>query len=422
MREPRELVDHFFRHESGRLVALLTRSLGVSRLDLVEDVVQSALMRGLQVWGRQGVPEDPAGWLYRTARNLAVDALRRERTHERLLPRLSVAEAEDGPDEAVFAEEIGDEPLRLLFLCCHETIPVESRIALALRTVGGFSTPEIARALLASEANVQKRIVRAKERLRDEPGAWETPGLEPLRDRLGAVMAVVYLLFSEGHSAAEAEEPIRRELCDEARRLATMLARHPVGKRADVFALCALLDFHAARLEARVSPAGELIRLEEQDRSKWDWGLVRSGMAWMGRSAEGEELSRYHVEAAIAWEHCRARTFGETDWGRIVQLYDVLERLAPSPVHALNRAVATAYGGSPEEALRSLEGVGSDRVPAGYPMWPAVVGKLRAMKGDDRGAERAFGEALGMARGEGDRKLIRREIEECRRRMGETAG
>src|SRR5438128_4825922 len=229
MREPRALVEHFFRHEFGRLGAVLIRSLGVRRLDLVEDVVQAALVQALETWSRRGVPEDPAGWLYRTARNLAIDALRRERTHAQALPRLAEdAERASSPLEAHFADEIGDEPLRLLFVCCLEAVPTESRVGLALRTLCGFSTAEIARALLTTDANVQKRIERARDRL---PAArltldvdFATQAAAQLGARLDAVLAVVYLLFSQGCHVTHGDLPIRRDLCAEARRLARMLA------------------------------------------------------------------------------------------------------------------------------------------------------------------------------------------------------
>jgi RNA polymerase sigma factor (sigma-70 family) len=229
MSEPRALVEHFFRHEFGRLVALLTRSLGVRRLALVEDVVQAALVQALETWSRRGVPEHPAGWLYRTARNLAIDALRRERTHAQALPRLAEDDKRDlSPLEAHFADEIGDEPLRLLFVCCHEAVPAESRVAIALRTLCGFSTAEIARALLTTEANVQKRIERARDRLRELDVDFDTPAAPQLCARLDAVLAVVYLLFSQGCHVTHGAMPIRRDLCDEARRLARMLAA-PAG-------------------------------------------------------------------------------------------------------------------------------------------------------------------------------------------------
>ncbi len=417
MTQLNDLVEHFFRHESGRLVALLTRSLGVERLDLVEDVVQASLMQALETWGVRGIPDDPAGWLYRTARNRALDSLRRERVRERILPEISVDACEEPlADEPQFADEIGDEPLRLLFLCCHESVPIESSVALALRTVCGFGTDEIARGLLTTEANVQKRIARAKGRLRDEPGAWESPGLGPLRSRLDAVLATIYLLFNEGYNAAHSDVPIRRDLCDEALRLARMLAVHAAGDDSVVFALVAVIGLHSARLDSRLSPSGTIVLLEEQDRSTWNWSLVREAMEWMGRSATGPTLTRYHVEAAIAWEHCRAPAFAETDWGRIIDLYSTLERIAPSPIHSLNRAVAEAYRDGPEAGLARLAKVPPEQIPARYPAWQAVVGELQFRAGNLVEAEKAWCEALTLA--PIDHDLIARRLADCRTLLG----
>src|SRR5271163_713744 len=289
MSEPRALVVHFFRHEFGRLCAVLTRSLGVRRLALVEDVVQAALVQALETWARRGVPEEPAGWLYRTARNLAIDALRRERTHAQALPRLAEdAERESAPLEAHFADEIGDERLRLLFVCCHEAVPAESRVAIALRTLCGFSTAEIARALLTTDANVQKRIERARDRLRELDVDLDTPAAAQLGARLDAVLTVIYLLFSQGCHVTHRDLPIRRDLCVEPRRLARMLAAHPVGDVPAVHALLALMCFHGARFDARVARDGAIVLLEEQDRSVWNWSDVREGVAWLARSAAGD--------------------------------------------------------------------------------------------------------------------------------------
>ena len=248
-------------------------------------------MQALETWSRRGVPEDPAGWLYRTARNLAIDAWRREQTHARALPHLAdEAERETAPPEAHFADEIGDEPLRLLFVCCHEAVPAESRVAFALRTLCGFSTAEIARGLLTTDANVQKRIERARDRLRELDVDFDTPAGPQLRARLDAVLSVIYLLFSQGCHVTHADVPIRRDLCDEARRLARMLAAHPVGDVPAVHALLALMCFHAARFDARVALDGAIVLLEEQDRYAWNWSDVREGMAWLARSAAGDEL------------------------------------------------------------------------------------------------------------------------------------
>ncbi len=415
MTEPRALVEHFFRHESGRLVALLTRSLGVRRLELVEDVVQAALVQALETWSRRGVPEDPAGWLYRTARNLAIDALRRERTYAQTLPHLATdAERESLPPEAHFGDEIGDEPLRLLFVCCHEAVPAESRVALALRTLCGFSTAEIARALLTADSNVQKRIERARERLRGLPVDLDTPGAAQLCARLEAVLAVVYLLFSQGCHVTHGDMPIRRDLCDEARRLARMLAGHPVGDVPAVHALLALMCFHAARFDARVALDGAIVLLDEQDRSSWNWGDVREGMAWLARSAAGEELTRYHLEAGIAWEHCRAPSFADTDWRRIAELYSLLERIAPSPLHSLNRSVADAYLHGPQAGLERLAAVPPGSVPAGYPGWYAVMGEFHFRLGRHSAAERAWREALRLTTARADREFLSRRLAACR--------
>lgn len=413
MSEPRALVEHFFRHESGRLVALLTRSLGVRRLAMAEDVVQSALARALETWARQGLPDDPAGWLYRTARNLAIDAIRRDRAHAQALPRLAEgAEAETSPDDPHFDDEIGDEPLRLLFVCCHEAVPMESRVALALRTLSGFGTREIARALLTSEANVQKRIQRARDRLRDLEIAFETPGPAEREARRDSVLAVIYLLFSEGCHASHGDLPIRRDLTDEAARLARMLANHPVGDHPSVYALLALIAFHAARFDARIDGEGALVLLERQDRSAWDWSRIREGMAWLARSARGDELTRYHVEAGIAWEHCRAPTFAATDWARIAELYELLDRIAPSPLSTLNRAVAESYLHGPEAGLARLASVPIEDVPARYPGWHAVIGELNARLGRLPEAQTAWREALRWTTSRADRDFLERRLSE----------
>lgn len=426
MSEPRALVEHFYRHEFGRLVAVLTRSFGARRLDLIEDVAQTALAQALETWSRRGVPEDPAGWIHRVARNLAIDAWRREQTLARALPRLATeteteAERDAAPSEARFADEIGDEPLRLLFICCHEAVPVESRVAFALRTLCGFSTAEIARGLLATEANVQKRIERAKARLRDLDIDFDALAAPQLRARLDAVLSVIYLMFTQGCHATHADVTIRRDLCDEARRLARMLVDHPVGDVPAVHALLALMCFHAARFDARVDLDGGVILFEQQDRSAWNWADAREGMAWLAKSAAGDELTRYHIEAGIAWEHCRAPTLAETDWRGIADMYDALGRVAPSPIHALNRAVAEFYLSGPQAGLDQLAAVAPENVPARYPGWHAVIGEFHFRLGRRSDAERAWTEALRLTSARADQEFLRRRLAECRRPVDHAA-
>jgi predicted RNA polymerase sigma factor len=251
--------------------------------------------------------------------------------------------------------EVADDLLRMLFICCDDAIPRASCLVLALKTLCGFSTQEIALRLFTSEANVYKRLARARERLREVPADVETPPLDTLRSRLPSVHAVLYLLFNEGYLSAHAEQAIRRELCDEAVRLATLLAEHPVGAVPETFALLALMHLHAARLEARRDELGGLLLLEEQDRSRWDRERIHLGAAWLERSAGGDVFSRYHAEAGIAAEHCFARSFRETRWKEIVDLYAMLERIDPSPMHTMNRAVAVAEWQGPEAGLAVLQ-------------------------------------------------------------------
>lgn len=415
MSEPRALVEHFFRHEFGRIATVLTRSLGVRRLALVEDVVQAALLQALETWSRRGVPDDPAGWLFRTARNLAIDSLRRERTLTLALPRLAEdVERELSPPETQFGDEIGDEPLRLLFVCCHEGVPAESRVALALRTLCGFSTAEIARALLTTDANVQKRIERARDRLRELDVDFDTPPAPQLCVRLDAVLAVIYLLFSQGCYVTHDDLPIRRDLCDEAHRLARMLAAHPIGSVPVVHALLALMCFHRARFDARIARDGTIVLLEEQDRSAWNWSDVREGMEWLARSAAGNELTRYHVEAGIAWEHCRAPTFADTNWQLIAELYDMLDRIAPSPLHSLNRAVVETYLNGPQAGLDRLTAIPLESIPACYPAWHTVIGELNFRLGRRSAAEHAWSEALRHTTAHADREFLHRRLTVCR--------
>lgn len=372
------LVEHFFRHEYGRLVAQLTRAIGVAHLELVEDVVQAALLQALQTWSRRGVPNDPAAWLYRVARNAATDALRRDSRWAAVRATLateSVASTLPHPPE-----QLEDDQLRLLFACCHPALPRPSQVALALKTLCGFSTQEIAHGLLTTHANIEKRLQRAKEKLREldfDPAEVEP---EHLAERQEAVRGVVYLLFNEGYHSFQSTMLIRRDLCDEALRLGRLLASHPATGEPATFALLALLLFHAARFDARIVGTGQLL-LEEQDRTKWNGPLLAEGFYWFAQSAAGAVLSPYHLEAGIVSKHVAAPSFANTDWAEIVRLYDLLLQVAPSPLHVLNRAVALAHAASPQVALAELERFPTSELPHDYYLWPAVLGELYRRSG-----------------------------------------
>ena len=364
-------------------MATLARVAGLNHLALAEDAVQAAFTAALETWTSRGLPEDPGSWLYRVAHNRLVGDLRRRAGRHRILEETGEGTAEeDQPPPAHFPAEVRDDMLRMLFVCCHDAIPLESRLVLALKTLCGFDTREIALRLFTTEANVHKRLARARERARAVAPDIETPPLADLRTRLAGVHAVLYLLFNEGYLAAQGEEAIRRELCQEAIRLATLLAEHPVGAVPETFALLALMHLHAARLDARVDGAGGLLLLEEQDRSRWDRDRIQLGLQWLERAASGDLFSRYHAEAGVAAEHCLAPSFRRTRWQEIAELYAMLERIAPSPLHTLNRAVAVAEWRGPDAGLALLQGLEPPAWLAGSYLWAAVAADLHRRAGN----------------------------------------
>lgn len=405
-------MENFFRREYGRLLTMLARRVGVRHLELIEDAVQAALETALTSWTMQGMPDRPGAWLYRVALNELIAELRQKAGRAQILELAASEIAGDlePPADAFFDDEIRDDLLRMLFICCDEAIPRESRLVLALKTLCGFSTAEIALRLFITEANVHKRLSRARDRLREMQPGMDTPHLETLESRLASVHEVIYLLFNEGYLSAHSEFAIRRELCEEAIRLATLLAKHPVGARPETFALIALLHFHFARLAARVDEAGSLLLLEEQDRALWDRELMQMGADWLARSASGEVFSRFHAEAAIAAEHCLAPSFEQTRWREIVDLYRLLERIAPSPLYTVNRAVAVAQCQGPGAGLAVLDEVDPPTWLAGSYLWDAVSGDLHRRAGNLDLARQHVERALRSAPTAAVRELLQRRF------------
>ena len=334
------LAEHLFRHEAGRLVSVLTGIFGIDRLQMAEDVVQEALIRAMQVWPYQGIPQNPAAWLTQTAKHLALDFVRREkRFHEKQPEIIAVIESAPAPaaDAFLLESEIHDERLRLMFTCCHPLIPAESQAALALKTLCGFGTNEIAHAFLTTEAAVAKRLTRARQKIQELKIPFGIPAGPELGERLDSVRQTLLLLFNEGYKASTGETLIREDLCAEAIRLATLLAEHPAGSQPRTHALLALMLLNAARLPARVDSDGNILRLQEQDRARWDRAMIACGMWHLAQSAAGDELSEYHLQAGIAACHDTAADYESTDWPQILALYDCLVQLDASPVIALNR-------------------------------------------------------------------------------------
>ncbi len=404
------LSDHLFRHEAGRMVATLVRALGLRQLALAEDAVQDALVRALETWRFGALPQNPAAWLMRCARNRAVDLLRREGTGGRLADELArlPEPASQGPD--VDRPSVPDEELRLMFSCCAPELPPEAQVAVILKYLCGFSVREIAQALLSTEVAVEKQLYRARRALEEAGALYDVTG--PIAERLPQVHAAIYLLFNEGYHGAHPEAAVREELCGEALRLALLLAAPPATCTVETQALLALLCLHAARLEARVQD-GEILLLSEQDRSRWDGALVAEGLRRLAASAEGHRLGAWHLEAAIAAEHALAPSLEATRWGVICELYDRLLALWPSPVVELNRAIAVAMVEGPERGLEAIRAIpDADRL-ARYPFLPAAVGELELRAGRPERAAAALREAVRLARNPAERALLVRKLAAC---------
>jgi RNA polymerase sigma-70 factor (ECF subfamily) len=386
--------------------------MGLGHLETIEDAAQSALVAALETWRVRGTPENPSAWLFQVARNRAVGELRRGARRDRLVRRhdpLTADNAESAPD--VFLNgDVRDDLLRMLFACCDDSIPVDSQLVIALKTLCGFDVREIAIRLFTTEANVYKRLSRARSRLRSLPFEPDDLGVERLAARLPAVHSILYLLFTEGYLSSHAETAIRRELCDEAKRLTLLLAQHPVTATPETFALLALMHLHAARMTARQNGSGGLLLLEEQDRAAWDRREIQVGLSWLADSAHGEVFSRYHAEAGIAAEHCLAPSFEDTRWDRIVECYALLERLAPSALHTLNRAVALAEWRGPAEGLAVLEGLEPPSWLAGSYLWSAVLADLHRRSGHYESAEHHRSIAIELAPSPQIKDLLRRRL------------
>jgi RNA polymerase sigma-70 factor (ECF subfamily) len=394
------LVDHLFRREAGKMVATLVRILGMRRVELAEDVVQDALCRALEVWKYRGIPENPSAWLFQAARNRAVDLLRRSALLDRAAPRLSAR-----LPTSVAEGDIRDDQLRMMFACAHPSVPPEGQVAIILKYLCGFGVQEIAQAFLTSAAAVEKRLARAKRAFKREALA-DLPNAKAMAKRLDSIHQALYLLFSEGYHGSHPERAVREDLCSEALRLASLLPDHPATASPSTFALLALLCLHAARLPSRIDDAGSLVLLEAQDRARWSRPLIEQGVLYLGRSAQGSELTPYHLEAAIAAHHVRARSFAETDWQAILDLYSRLLEIRPTPVVALNRAIALGRVRGPDEGLRELDRIRRGRRLSGYPFLEAAAGDLHERAGRVQEARDHFGRAVALARNDSERKVF----------------
>ena len=401
-------IDAVWRIESARLIAGLTRC--VRDVAVAEDLAQDALVAALEQWPHSGIPDNPGAWLMVTAKRRGIDELRRRVTFERgreLIAReLEILQQLDQPDFDARFDAVQDDILRLIFMTCHPVLSREARVALTLRLLGGLSTPEIARAFLVSEGTVAQRIVRAKRTLAEARVPFEVPGRDELAERLSAVLEVIYLVFNEGYAATAGEHWIRPALCEDALRLGRILAAL-MPRAPEAHGLLALMELQASRLRARVGPHGEPVLLADQDRASWDHLLVQRGLAGLHRAEElGGALGPYTLQAAIAACHARARSVTETDWPRIVALYDGLAALTGSPVVELNRAVAVTMAFGPEAGLELVDSLADEPALRAYHLLPSVRGDVLVRLGRLAEAREEFERAAGLCENEREREVL----------------
>ena len=411
---PGVLVENFFREESGRLHGALLRRFGLHNLTLVEDAVQEAMLRALRTWSMGGVPPNPSAWISRVAINHLHDHLRRHGTTTQKQDEVTRLETDRQSENltAEPAESFADDTLRLLFTCCHPALPVDAQPILALKTLCGFNHAEIARAFLSTETAIEKQLTRTKQRLRDAGVTFALPDDASLGERLAGVLATLYLLFNEGYKASLGDALLREDLCQEAIRLTQLLVAHPVGNVPAAHALLALMLLHSARFPARLGADGALLRLSDQDRSTWNQAAIDTGLRHLAHAAAGEELSEYHLHAGIAACHCVAADPDKTDWARILAHYDALLELKPSPVVALNRAVAVANCHGPRAGLDAIEAIADvDRLSTQH-LLHAVRGELLSRLGRHAAAADCFRRALALARVAPEQAHLARQIEQ----------
>lgn len=415
-----KLADHFFRHESGKMVAVLVKIFGTENLELAEDVVQDAMLNAMQTWRVKGIPDNPSGWLFRAAKNKAIDIIRKNKFSTQfdfndgarglLKSEYTLATT---MDDFWKEDTVQDDLLQMMYACCHDGISPENQITLILKTLCGFSTAETAKAFLTSDDVISKRLYRTKEFFRSEKTRPEMPPAGLLQQKTGAVLKAIYLLFNEGYNSTHDDELIRKDLLAQAMYLCNLLCTNKHCQLPEVYALMALMCFHAARVQSRLTAGGEIVLLSEQDRSTWNPNLISDGNAYMDKAAFGNSISAYHIEAAIAYEHCVAPTFEATNWQRILTCYDWLEQINPSPIVSLNRLIVVYKLSGAFVALETAQTSKYIKDWEKYYLYHSLLGEMYSVLEHPNAAKAAYTKARSLTRSETEMKLIDKKMKQA---------
>ena len=405
-----QVVEHFFRHESGKIISHLTRHFGTAYLEMIEDAVQDALFKAMQVWAFNEVPQNPSGWIMRVAKNRVIDQLR-QAYHSRKVGMddsmtSSLTQLQEEHDEVVLESELKDDQLRLFFACCHPDLSIESQVVVTLKLLGGFSKSEIARALLKKDDAVAKAFTRAKNKLKEANFHPEVPSGQDLESGLNTVLKVLYLMFNEGYKASGGDELVRKDMCYEAIRLCTLLAENPVCDQPRVHALLALMYYQSSRLDARIGEEGQLLTLEFQDRSRWDQKAIAAGSRHLDLAASGDKISEYHLQASLAYCHSLAPSYAETNWEQILSLYNYMMANTPSPIVALNRIVALGKVEGPEAALEDLNQLSEHQLMKSYYLFFAIKAEMLKELGREKEAAANLQQAISLTDNRTEREFL----------------
>jgi RNA polymerase sigma-70 factor (ECF subfamily) len=412
-----KLTDHLFRREAGKMVSVLTKVFGTAYLETAEDVVQQTFIDAINVWKLKGIPDNPSAWLFRVAKNKAIDIIRRNKhtlrfdftDSEKIL--LNSGYTFIATMDNLWNEDlVKDDMLRMMFVCCHPGISQENQITLILKTLCGFSTAEIAKTFLTSEDTISKRLYRTKEYFREDNIPFSIPSVNDLKSRTGTVLNAIYLLFNEGYNSTNSEYLIRDDLIEEAIILCKLLTENNNTQLPEAFALMALMCFHAARSECRLTPEGEIVLLQFQDRSKWNAGLISLGNEYMNKAAFGDEISSYHLEAAIAFEHCAAGDFNKTNWVRILELYEWLCKISSSPISELNKTVAVLHVHGAEAALAAIRDITGKQKLESFYLYHSLLGDIYFRLNNSELAKISFETAIKLTHSKTEKKILKDKV------------